>query len=143
MYLVYYMTFFVVLVITDLVPALFKFIVHVSYVDLLDITIFLHNVCISFLNVFQYFAISLSIAVILSLINIYSVKCTAYVTVVFSGLKLISIAFIVIVGVLTVMLRQSFPERLHQPFEPLEGHHPSIGSVAIALYGVMWAYDGW
>ena len=86
---------------------------------------------------------ALFVAVILSLVNIYSVKCTAYVTVVFSGLKLVSIAFIVIVGVLTVILRQSFPERLHQPFEPLEGHHPSIASVAVALYGVMWAYDGW
>ena len=73
----------------------------------------------------------------------YSVKCTAYVTVIFSGLKLISIAFIVGVGLFTVIMRQSIPEQLHHPFQPLEGHEPSIASIAVALYGVMWAYDGW
>lgn len=61
----------------------------------------------------------------------------------FSGLKLLAVAFIVAVGVITVSVRQSVPERLHHPFQPLECHEPSVTSVALALYGVLWAYDAW
>ena len=62
---------------------------------------------------------------------------------VFAGLKLLAVAFIVVVGLIAVVVRHSVPERLHQPFHPLDGHNPSISSVAVALYGVLWAYDGW
>ena len=72
--------------------------------------------------------------------NCYSVRLTAYVSVVFSGLKLLAVVFIIIMGIITVISRKSFPERLHRP---LEGHKPSTTSIAIALYGVLWAYDGW
>ena len=84
-----------------------------------------------------------SIAVILVLVNCYSVRLTAYVSVVFSGLKVLAIFFIVGVGIITVMIRKSFPDQLLRPFESLEGHEPSTTSVAVALYGVLWAYDGW
>ena len=83
------------------------------------------------------------IAVILVLVNCYSVKLTAYVSMVFSGLKLLAIVFIVVVGFITIMIRKSFPDQFLQPFQPLEGHEPSTASVAVALYGVLWAYDGW
>ena len=83
------------------------------------------------------------LTVTLVLVNCYSVRLTAYVSVVFSGLKVLAIIFIVGVGIVTVIGRKSFPEGLLQPFEPLEGHEPSTASVAIALYGVLWAYDGW
>ena len=82
-------------------------------------------------------------AVILILVNIYGIKLTVQVTMLFSGLKLLAIVFIVAVGVITVGVRQSVPERLHQPFQPLECHEPSVSSVALALYGVLWAYDAW
>ena len=62
---------------------------------------------------------------------------------VFSTLKLLAIVFIVAVGAITVIIRQCVPERLHHPFQPLEGHEPSVPSVALALYGVLWAYDAW
>ena len=78
--------------------------------------------------------------VILVLVNCYSVRLTALVSMVFSGLKLLAV---VGAGIITVIIRKSFPDRLLQPFHPLEGHDPSIASVAVALYGVLWAYDGW
>ena len=76
-------------------------------------------------------------AVILILINIYGIKLTVQVTMLFSGLKLLAIVFIVAVGVITVGVRQCVPERLHQPFQLLECHEPSVSSVALALYGVL------
>ena len=85
----------------------------------------------------------LTTAVILVLVNCYSVRLTAYVSMVFSGLKVLAIIFIIGVGIITVMFKKSFPEQLLQPFESLEGHEPSTTSIAIALYGVLWAYDGW
>ena len=84
-----------------------------------------------------------SIPVILILVNSYGVKITVRVTMMFSALKLLAIAFIVAVGIIIVSVRQCVPERLHQPFQPLEGLEPSISSVALALYGVLWAYDAW
>ena len=82
-------------------------------------------------------------AVILVLVNCYSVKLTARVSVVFSGLKILAIAFIVVVGIVTAIVNRCYPDELRQPFQPLEGHEPTASSVALALYSVMWAYDGW
>ena len=83
------------------------------------------------------------LVVILVLINSYSVKLTARVTTILSGLKLLAIVFIVAVAIVTVIIRQCFPEEIHRPFQAVKGHEPSSSSVALALYGVMWAYDGW
>ena len=83
------------------------------------------------------------IAVILVLVNCYSVRLTAYVSVVFSGLKVLAIILIVGLGIITVIIQKSFPDQLLRPFDPLEGHEPSAASVAVALYGVLWTYDGW
>lgn len=81
--------------------------------------------------------------VILMLVNMYSVKAMARVTVIFSGLKLVAIVFIVAVAVITAVSRRRFPEELRNPFLPQDGHEPTASSIALALYGVMWAYDGW
>ena len=54
-----------------------------------------------------------------------------------------AVIFIVAVGIVTAAVRQGLPGELHQPFRPLEGHEPTASSVALALYGVMWAFDGW
>jgi amino acid transporter len=62
---------------------------------------------------------------------------------VFSGLKILAIAFIVAVGIITAIINQCYPSELDQPFQPLEGHEPTPSTVALALYSVMWAYDGW
>ena len=83
------------------------------------------------------------LVVILVLINSYSVKLTSRVTTVFTGLKLLAIVFVVAVAIITVIIRQCFPEEIHRPFQPLKGYEPSVSSVALALYGVMWAFDGW
>ena len=56
-------------------------------------------------------------AVIFILVNIYGIKLTVQVTMLFSGLKLLAIVFIVAVSVITVGVCQSVPERLHQPFQ--------------------------
>ena len=81
--------------------------------------------------------------VILMLVNMYSMKATARVTMIFSGLKLVAIVFIVAVGIITPIATHCVPEELRNPFFPLDGHEPTASSVALALYGVMWAYDGW
>ena len=81
--------------------------------------------------------------VILVLVNCYSVKLTARVSVIFSGLKMLAIAFIVAVGIITALIDWCYPSELDHPFQPLEGHEPTPSSVALALYSVMWAYDGW
>ena len=70
-------------------------------------------------------------------------KLIVRVAVIFSALKLLAIVFIVAVGFITVAIRRCVPEELHHPFKPLEGHEPSVPSVALALYGVLWAYDAW
>ena len=92
---------------------------------------------------FRSITFTLTYAAILVLINIYGIKLIVRISMIFSGLKLSAIVFIVAVGVITVSVRQCVPERLHQPFKPLEGHEPSVTSVALALYGVLWAYDAW
>ena len=90
-----------------------------------------------------HFALQCLHAVILILVNIYGIKHIVRLSVLFSGLKLMAIVFIVAVGTITVAVRQYVPERIQEPFKPLEGHEPSVYSVALALYGVLWAYDAW
>ena len=83
------------------------------------------------------------LTVILVLVNIYGIKHIVRLSILFSGLKLMAIVFIIAVGTITVAVRRYVPERIHEPFKPLEGHEPSIYSVALALYGVLWAYGAW
>ena len=80
---------------------------------------------------------------LLAIINCYSVKLVVRLMTVLSILKLFSIGFIVILGLITVARKGNVSEDIHQPFETLEDHQLSPSSLALALYSVMWAYDGW
>ena len=60
-----------------------------------------------------------------------------------SFLKILACVFVIAVGVVHYGIVGSFPEDLHTPFQPIENHVPSASSIALALYSVLWAYDGW
>ena len=81
--------------------------------------------------------------VILSIVNSYSVKLAASLTAVVSILKLLACVFVIAVGISFVIIHKQFPEDLYTPFQPIENHVPSAPSIALALYSVLWAYDGW
>ena len=84
--------------------------------------------------------IALSAIIILAALNCYSVKVFGRIETLFSSIKLLACAFIFIVGIGFVISKGCFPPAFHHPFE---GTTSSPGSVAIALFGVLWAYDGW
>ena len=84
--------------------------------------------------------IALALVFFLAAVNCYSVKLVGRIATIFTSVKLLSCAFIIIVGVRYVIARGCFPIAFHQPFEGTT-HSPS--NVAIALFGVLWAYNGW
>ena len=84
--------------------------------------------------------IALSLVIVLAAINCYSVKLVGRVATVFTSVKLLSCAFIIIVGVIYVIKQGCFPLTFHQPFE---GTERSPSSIAIALFAVLWAFNGW
>ena len=79
-------------------------------------------------------------AVTLILVNFYGIELTVQVTMLFSGLKLLAIVFIVAVGVVTVSVCQSVLERLHQPFQLLECHQKAFCLVSDP--GSLWSVVG-
>ena len=84
--------------------------------------------------------IALSLLVVVTALNCYSVKLLGRVVTVFTTAKLLACAFIVVVGFGRVFSQGHLPPAFHHPFE---GTTHSISSVAIALFGVLWAFDGW
>ena len=72
-----------------------------------------------------------------------SVKFTARVITVLSALKVIALVFVTLVGISHVLINGCFPSDVQYPFQPKEGFEPTVSSIAIALYGVTFAYDGW
>ena len=84
--------------------------------------------------------IALSLLVVVTALNCYSVKLLGRVVTVFTAAKLLACAFIVVVGFSHVISQGQLPPAFHHPFE---GTTHSISSVAIALFGVLWAFDGW
>ena len=83
--------------------------------------------------------IALSAIIILAALNSYSVKLYGRIQTLFSSMKLLACAFLFFVGIGFVCSRGCFPPAFHHPFEGTT-HSPS--RVAIALFGVLWAYDG-
>ncbi len=80
----------------------------------------------------------------LILINCYSVKLSARVMSVLSVTKLLAVAFIVVVGVIFMITRKgNFPDGFTRSFDPIDGKQPSVFTVGLSLYGVLFAYDGW
>lgn len=78
-----------------------------------------------------------------SLINAYSVKLTGFVIAVVTTLKLFAVAFIAILGIGVIISKQSFPEDAQHLFHPRNNFELTASDLALAFYGVLWAYDGW
>ena len=81
--------------------------------------------------------------VTLAMINCYSLKLASRVMTVFTVVKILTFVFIVVVGVVFMIKRQSFPESFEHPFRTVPGLSLSVPSFASSLYGVLWAYTGW
>ena len=86
---------------------------------------------------------------ILAIINCYSLKLAAKVMSVLTLIKLLAAAFIVLVGLVFMVKRQTFPDSFKHPFQGIEidessGQEPvTVITVTLSLYNVLWAYDGW
>ncbi|XP_036820010.1 b(0,+)-type amino acid transporter 1 isoform X1 [Oncorhynchus mykiss] len=72
------------------------------------------------------------------LVNCLSVKLASYVQNFFTAAKLLIILVIIVAGI--VLLAQGNTENLSNPFE---GASTSFGSIGLAFYNGLWAYDGW
>ncbi|XP_052364604.1 b(0,+)-type amino acid transporter 1-like, partial [Oncorhynchus keta] len=72
------------------------------------------------------------------LVNCLSVKLANYVQNFFTAAKLLIILVIIVAGI--VLLAQGNTENLSNPFE---GASTSFGSIGLAFYNGLWAYNGW
>ena len=71
-------------------------------------------------------------------------KLASKVMSVLSVTKVLAILFIVAIGVVFMIKEQhTFPSSFRSPFEILPGEEPSVSSIGLSLYSVLWAYDGW
>ncbi|XP_045125710.1 b(0,+)-type amino acid transporter 1-like isoform X8 [Portunus trituberculatus] len=80
----------------------------------------------------------LSLLVLITFINSYSVNLATRVQNIFTAAKLLAILIIVVGGM--VKLAQGNTAHLAKGFE---GSTKSFGDVATAFYSGLWAYDGW
>uniref|UniRef100_A0A8C5EGD0 b(0,+)-type amino acid transporter 1 n=1 Tax=Gouania willdenowi TaxID=441366 RepID=A0A8C5EGD0_GOUWI len=71
-------------------------------------------------------------------VNCLSVKLASYVQNIFTAAKLFIILIIVVSGI--VLLAQGHTENLSNAFD---GSSSSFGSIGLAFYNGLWAYDGW
>uniref|UniRef100_A0AAV2LV31 b(0,+)-type amino acid transporter 1 n=1 Tax=Knipowitschia caucasica TaxID=637954 RepID=A0AAV2LV31_KNICA len=71
-------------------------------------------------------------------VNCLSVKLASYVQNIFTAAKLVIIAVIAVAGI--VMLCQGRTEHFSNAFETSS---VSLGSIGLAFYNGLWAYDGW
>ncbi|XP_030622258.1 b(0,+)-type amino acid transporter 1 [Chanos chanos] len=72
------------------------------------------------------------------LVNCLSVKLASYVQNFFTAAKLLIIIIIVVAGI--VLLAQGNTQNLKDTFK---GASTSFGSIGLAFYNGLWAYDGW
>ena len=84
-----------------------------------------------------------SMTVVLAIINSYSVKLVARFSTLLAVLKILACVFVIVVAILYVAIFKTVPENLQHPFQPIDNNVPSASSIAIALYSVLFAYDGW
>lgn len=61
----------------------------------------------------------------------------------FSTTKILSLVFIMAVGLVYTIFRGVYPGVVTKPFEVYEGYEATPSAIALALYGVLWSYDGW
>jgi APA family basic amino acid/polyamine antiporter len=83
--------------------------------------------------------VSLAVIVLLTLINIFRVKFVELFTNIFTGLKLMGIALIILIGLIagSANTLQSNPGVLIEPGGNL------LNAFGLALVGVLWSYGGW
>ncbi|OBS77207.1 hypothetical protein A6R68_16368 [Neotoma lepida] len=75
---------------------------------------------------------------LITTVNSLSVRLGSYVQNVFTAAKLVIVAIIIISGL--VFLAQGKTENFQNSFE---GAQTSVGSISLAFYNGLWAYDGW
>jgi len=82
---------------------------------------------------------ALTVIVLLTLINIFRVKVVELFTNIFTGLKLLGIALVILIGLMagSADTLQSDPEVLIKPARNL------WNAFGLALVGVLWSYGGW
>ncbi|KAK4288738.1 hypothetical protein Pmani_038253 [Petrolisthes manimaculis] len=80
----------------------------------------------------------LSLMVLITFINSYSVALATKVQNIFTAAKLVAILIIVVGGMISIA--QGNTQYLNKGFE---GSTQSFGDVATAFYSGLWAYDGW
>ncbi|CAN0371246.1 unnamed protein product [Lampetra fluviatilis] len=75
---------------------------------------------------------------LICIINSMSVKLASYVQNFFTVAKLLIVVVIIVTGI--VLLAQGHTTNLQNSFE---GQQLSFGSIGVAFYNGLWAYDGW
>ncbi|XP_076788337.1 B(0,+)-type amino acid transporter 1 isoform X1 [Arvicanthis niloticus] len=75
---------------------------------------------------------------LITTVNALSVRLGSYVQNVFTAAKLVIVAIIIISGL--VFLAQGHVKNFQNSFE---GAQTSVGSISLAFYNGLWAYDGW
>lgn len=70
-------------------------------------------------------------------------RATARVTTALSTSKIVAVVFVALVGTIYTLHRGTYPEVFSHPFQTTEGYVATPGSIALAMYGVLWSYDGW
>lgn len=76
--------------------------------------------------------------VLITTVNAMSVRLGSYVQNVFTAAKLVIVAIIIISGF--VLLAQGNTRNFENSFD---GTKLSVGSISLAFYNGLWAYDGW
>ena len=61
----------------------------------------------------------------------------------FSVIKVVAIVLLVVAGVVFIIRERTLPATFTNPFRVLPGQEPSISSIGLSLYSVLWAYEGW
>lgn len=82
-------------------------------------------------------------AVMLAMVNCYSLKLATKMMSLLSVAKMFALLFIVIIGVIFILVRSTFPHSFTHPFDVLSGQEPSVPSISLSIYSVMFAYNGW
>ena len=96
-----------------------------------------------YFEVFQFYYFSILCAVIIGLVNCYGLKSAARMMFVFTITKVVMVLFIVVIGIGILLQKERLPNTYRHPFDNLHGEPPSVFSVALSFYSVLFAYDGW
>ena len=81
---------------------------------------------------------------IIGLVNCFGLKFAARMTSFFTLFKIFTVVFIMVLGLVSVVIqRNNLPSSFLNPFENLNDEAPTVFSVALSVYSVQFAYDGW